>query len=268
MLMLPGEEMDRYLKDPERPARANISLRFKEGSEEVDITIRAADGKERLKNQDLHEDEPLVFTRLKQGLAYGRREGETGWKPYVSSHSFCTLEENPTRFALTLRDQIPPPVESLSSTYLPKISAYFISWEAATRYDDGDDVPDIESYRVYCSTSGLPASGPLPQEALTHTITRSDGQPFTTSSFSGYEFRIPLLNCGEEPVGRGSVSVAVVPVDGAGQYNHTYNRYTLTPQLSTMTAPALIQPLDHLHGLEIDPDPFKAQAILDYNKLT
>jgi len=266
LLALPGEGYDRYLKDPSRPVRANITFHFIQGSQEIDAVIEMDKAKEKLKDYHLRDDGPLVFTRLADGLAYGRQGDASPWKPYEAQRIFCTNDTDPVRFVLALEDRIPPVVEDVKATYLSKIQAYFISWAAVTRYPDGTGVPDVTEYRVYCSTTGLPSNGPLPEKTLAHTVSMRDDGYFTAAGFQGYEFSLPLFTCGGKNAGGGPISVAVVPVDVAGQYNHSYTRKTFTPQTSIIPDPAAILRPDPYYSLKIEPDPFSNQKISLFNQ--
>jgi len=155
------------------------------------INFRREDGYFTYLPQELEEAEPLV----------------------PSTYYMCLQGRgiNVFTFALYLKDKIPPSTQ-LSANY-SESKGYLLQWEPVTHYPDGEEVSDIQEYRIYCHnesfdepTRELFAKGVIHEEEL------FDPQEY--SQYSSITF--PLDSCVDVEM-EGQLFFALETVDAQNQ---------------------------------------------------
>lgn len=142
---------------------------------------------------------------------------------------FIIRQENSTdagiNFSIQLPEKIPPPITTTDALfeYNSTYERYELFWKPILDYPDGTTVPDIKEYRIYCSKQAFDVlTNPPTKDKLVMTIIRPNNDFFLASDYQNVDYMSAAIHTCEGQQIQGQVHVAIMPVDGAGQFDTSF----------------------------------------------
>ncbi len=209
-----------YKKDEfSKTESGQVILSFNPNEKSLMVTTPTLDKPKEFYDKD--NELVLYFKKENGALVYVADPPTNSQRPPAMTKTLCSPDDE-LRFAILLRDRVPPPVFDIVGRYNKEGKYYELQWKPATYYDDNTNVTDVVEYSVYCSEQpfDLYKNDYLPEEMKTISIKHEDGK-FSFDTYKNIEaINTILTKCGEADLSEDKeYYVTVTATDKLGQYN-------------------------------------------------